>query len=376
MTTMRVAFILPGLGRVQRGAETAFCQLARHLTRFPDMHAELFGSGGEGLENLQHHAVSCVPRERFERWPSLPCLRNEYQYEELSFILSLAGSGIYRPENFDVTVTCTYPHTNWFVGRKSSDSGPKNLFVTQNGDWPCRENRREYRFFSCDALVCTNPEYFERHRHRYPSALIPNGVDSELFTPPVDVLPFDPDVRRDPVVLMVSALTDSKAVADGVRAVAQIERARLLIAGDGPCREEVAAAAHQLMPGRCCLLGSVDPALMPQIYRKADVFLHMSRDEPFGIVYLEAAASGLPLVVHDCRTTRWILGDHAIFVNTRQPAEVVNGLQTGLNPVVRCLLSAAGRQRITADWSWQQQAAKYRAFMRQIVGTSPAAERN
>jgi hypothetical protein len=44
---IRVAMILPGLGRVQRGAETAFIEVARGLSAYPEIDVELFGAGNE-----------------------------------------------------------------------------------------------------------------------------------------------------------------------------------------------------------------------------------------------------------------------------------------------------------------------------------------
>src|SRR3546814_5508392 len=57
------------------------------------------------------------------------------------------------------------------------------IFVTQNGDWPAYASNTEYRSFSCDGLVCTNPDYLERNSVRWNCALIPNGVDLARFSP-------------------------------------------------------------------------------------------------------------------------------------------------------------------------------------------------
>ena len=116
----------------------------------------------------------------------------------------------------DVTVTCGYPYTNWVLrspvpGRRR----PAHVFVTQNGDWPARERGGEYRFSSCDGLVCTNPVFFERNRERWFSELIPNGIDPARFHPgPADRAALGLPGDR-PIVVMVSALTESKRVARG-----------------------------------------------------------------------------------------------------------------------------------------------------------------
>ena len=71
--------------------------------------------------------------------------------------------------------------------------------------------------------------------------------------------------------------------------------AHLVVAGDGHLRQEGDALAQQLMPGRYSRISLTAPE-MPDLYRSADVFLHMSLLESFGNVFLEAMASGLPIV--------------------------------------------------------------------------------
>jgi len=362
---MRVALILPGLGRVQRGAETAFLEVARGLSR-RGVHVELFGSGTEGTEGLITHVVPCLDRRHFENWPSLPGLRTETVYEELTFALSLLHSGAYRPERFDFTLTCTFPHIAWALRwARRRGRGPRHVFVTQNGDWPCRRTNAEFRAFHCDGLVCINPEYYERHRHRYPAALIPNGVDPAPFAPEA-VGPCPVDVPADrPVVLMVSALTASKRVDQAITALAGVPEAFLLVAGDGPLRGEIARLAEALLPGRHRLLGSMPRSQMPALYRRANALLHTSLDEPFGIVYLEGAVSGLPVVAHDTPVTRWILGNTAVLTDTTNPAALVAALRRALGKDGQTLGQLA-RQRVLADWTWDRQSALYLRFLSQL----------
>src|SRR5690606_2351401 len=144
--------------------------------------------------------------------------------------------------------------------------GPAHVFVTQNGDWPAVSEEAEFRTFSCDGLVCTNPDYAARNRQRWACALIPNGVDLERFRPgqaerQTFGLPAD-----KPVILMVSALIESKRVLDGIRAVAALEDAILVVAGDGPLRDEVTRLAEELLPQRFKRV-SLAAAEMPGLYR-------------------------------------------------------------------------------------------------------------
>jgi glycosyltransferase involved in cell wall biosynthesis len=166
---------------------------------------------------------------------------------------------------------------------------------------------------------------------------------------------------------MASALIPSKDVAGGIRAVAQVPEAFLLVAGDGPERAAVAALAQELLPGRHRLLGSVPRNRMPELFRRTDAFLHMSRDEPSALVYLEAASSGLPLVVHDSDVTRWTLGDAALFADTADAGHVAAALREALEPARAAALGTAARRRVLDGWSWEVLASRYREFFRELL---------
>jgi glycosyltransferase involved in cell wall biosynthesis len=373
MARLRIAMLLAGLGRVQRGAEAAFLELTRQLIRYPDLHVELFGSGSKTPAGAPMHQVPCIPRERFEGWLRLPCLRTEYEYEELTFVLNLMWSRRFRAGQFDVAVSCSYPHVNWFLQRNQCRGRPAQVFVTQNGDWMCRGQNREYRYFRCDGLVCTNPDYYARHRARHRCVLIPNGVDPDVFrpadgTPESIATPLPAESAGRPIVLMSSALIASKGVPDGIRAVAQIPEAFLVVAGDGPQRAEAAALAARELPDRHVLLGSVPRERMPALFRQANAFLHISRDEPSALVYLEAASSGLPLVVHDSPVVRWTLCDGALYADTHDPAAVADALRRALDPLLARELGRKARERMIGGWTWEVIAAKYRSFFYEVVG--------
>lgn len=128
-----------------------------------------------------------------------------------------------------------------------------------------------------------------------------------------------------PVALMVSALIPSKHVTEGIRAAAKVPGLFLVVAGDGECRRDVDEEARRLMPGRFVRL-SLAARRMPGLYRCADALLHMSRDEPSGIAYTEAMATGLPIVTHDWEVTRWTLPDHDLLVDSTDEKAVTAAL--------------------------------------------------
>jgi glycosyltransferase involved in cell wall biosynthesis len=71
---------------------------------------------------------------------------------------------------------------------------------------------------------------------------------------------------------------------------------RLVIAGDGPDRPAVEAAFARLPRERVALAGAIEPEALPAFYLGADLFVFPGLGEALGLVYLEAAAAGLPVV--------------------------------------------------------------------------------
>lgn len=359
---MRILFALPGLHRFDRGAEVALGSVASELASGGD-EVTVIGAGhpraGDKYTFL-HSGV--IGRERFERFPSVPVLRSETAYEEATFAPGLWRA--FRPENFDVTVTCSYPFTNWVLRAKGGkEHRPVHVFVTQNGDWPARSDGAEYRYFGCDGLVCTNPDYFEQNRDRWPSALIPNGIDVDRFCPgPPTRERFGLPLDR-PIVLMVSALIPTKRVAEGIEAASRIPDAHLVVAGDGPLRTEIDALVASRMPGRFTRL-TVKSHEMPDLYRSADAFMHMSIEESFGNVYVEAMACNLPIVAHDSSRLRWIVGDNEHLVDTTNLDAVTNALVSALSSAGR---SPGERVERSRSFSWTNIARQYRMFFEQLL---------
>ena len=325
---MRILFALPGLHRVERGAEIAFVSIGTELAGLGDEVTLIVQGRPIAGRPYRYMRAGSVPRERFERFPTVPPLRSDTVWEEATFLPALLRR--YKPQDYDVTVTCSFPFTNLALRRPViGGTRPPHVFVTQNGDWPAVSDKAEYRLFGCDGLVCTNPDYYERNAGRYRSALIPNGVDVARFTPGAGEPEYFGIGRDRPVVLMVSALIASKNVADGIRAVARLDDAMLIVAGDGPLRDELQELADRLLPGRYRQI-RVAAGDMPKLYRSADAFLHLSRDKSFGNVFIEALACGTPIIAYDLPRTRWILGDHACYVVDAGPEAIAGQLGVAL----------------------------------------------
>ena len=347
---------------MNRGAEIAFLAVAQELAKSGE-DVTLIGSGPEiAGRPYRYVQVGAVPRERFEKFPKVPALRGDTAWEDLTFSAGLLRA--YRPQDFDLTVTCAYPFTNWVLRRPViGRHRPPHVFVTQNGDWPAYSDDAEYSFFGCEGLVCINPDYEERNRRRYRCALIPNGVDTDRFSPGArNRQMFDLETDA-PTVLMVSAMIPSKNIAAGIDAVSRIPDARLVVAGDGPLREELRMRADEVMPGRFRQI-QVSPEKMPDLYRAADVFLHLSKDESFGNVYVEAMACGLPVVAYDLPRTRWFVGEAGMLCQSEEADALARTVSEALEAGPERAEKSIAR---ASQFKWEQIAQQYRSFFADVI---------
>ena len=361
MTRVLVSF--PGLHRVHRGAEVALEAVADGLAAMGD-DVIVLGSGPPiAARRYDYRRLRVVERERFGGWPVAPFVREPASYESLVFNAGVIA-GRHR-RSVDVTLTAGFPWDNLTLrAPRLRGARPPQVFVTENGDWPALVDKGDARAFGCEGLICTNPLYLDRNRDRWRCALIPNGVDVERFTP-------GPSARAElglpvgrPIVLMVSALIPSKRVDAGIRAVAALDDVTLVVAGRGPAEDELVALGTDLL-GERFVCRSFDHDQMPALYRSADLLLHLTHLESFGNVYIEAMATGLPVVAHRSIVTEWILSDEGTLIDTDEP----DALVAALDQVLRGPAIDADRaHRLVAErFSWPVIAAQYHDFLTEVV---------
>jgi len=108
----------------------------------------------------------------------------------------------------------------------------------------------------------------------------------------------DPGMPWIVVAAMMRAgdkLASYRALAGALARVADLPW-RLLVAGDGSARGEVAAALESAAPGRACLLGTLGTRELAEVYAACDLYAWPAVNEAYGMALLEAQAAGVPVV--------------------------------------------------------------------------------
>ena len=200
------------------------------------------------------------------------------------------------------------------------------------------------------------------------------GVDVERFRP-LDASA-RADVRRAfgldpdrPLVLGLSRLVPRKGFDVLVDAVAaQPSHVQLAIGGAGRDRSRLEArAARREISDRVRLLGRVPDAALAPLYASADMFAMPCRDrwggleaEGFGIVFLEAAAAGVPVIAGRSGGSHEAVvdGDTGIVVDGRDARAVARALRTLLlDDALRERMGAAARRRAVTEHAYERMVA-------------------
>jgi glycosyltransferase involved in cell wall biosynthesis len=208
--------------------------------------------------------------------------------------------------------------------------------------------------------------YLRKTGQRDPGKLVvmPNGVDSELFSPGPD-----PGLRErlgipaDAIVAAFVATLDLahhfKRVDVAIDAIAQRgdPNLHLVVAGGGELLGGFRTRARDAGVGdRVHFLDAVPHAELPGVLRAADLFLLTTEPpESFGIVLIEAMACGLPAIATDYPGVRAVVedGETGLVVPGGDPAAVAAALaQLAGDPERRRAMGERGRAKALAEWSW------------------------
>lgn len=200
--------------------------------------------------------------------------------------------------------------------------------------------------------------------------VVPPGVDVDRFRPAADAAERD-SIRESfplpvarPVILGVSRLVPRKGFDALIDAVARLDdEVVLVLAGGGRDRARLERrAAARDVADRVRFLGRVPDDRLPALYRAADVFAMPCRErwggleaEGFGIVFLEAAASGLPAVAGRSGGAHEAVADGVtgVVVEPRDTAALARVLDALLrDDERRGAMGDAGRRRAVDEFSY------------------------
>lgn len=211
-------------------------------------------------------------------------------------------------------------------------------------------------------VIVTTKTYAATSRSvwRYNPVVIPNAVDVHRFNPEVDGssirtrLKIPPD---RPIVLLVGRIVPHKGVEHFLEAARYLPGVQLLVAGEGSSLESMERLAASLgVRDRVRFLGRIAQETLPRVYAACDVFVlpSVSRLEAFGIVALEAMATGKAVVVADIPGVREVIedGKEGLLADPVNPQDLADKIRRLLaDPALRADMGRRAREKVLASFT-------------------------
>ncbi|MBW4616219.1 MAG: glycosyltransferase [Desmonostoc vinosum HA7617-LM4] len=191
--------------------------------------------------------------------------------------------------------------------------------------------------------------------------IILNGVDTNRFTPKGEQMALG---LNKPLVLCVASLNreSHKRVELAIKAVASLPKVSFLICGDGIDRAYFQFLGEKLLGSDRFAIKTFTSEQMPQVYRSANAFTLPSINEPCALSYLEAMASGLPVVTTDDEMRRHVIADGGILCDVTNKDEYAAAIVKALNGNWQ-----DKARRNAYRFSWDTVALHYRDVILQTI---------
>lgn len=309
---MKIALLSFYSGSVNRGVETVVHELSSRLVKNNDVVVFQEGKPKKGVDykikqvtmnidwSWKDKTGTILRRLFFDYWSlkighfTLKAIKHIWK-EKPDIVFPLNGG--WQPA-FIRLIT-------WLYGGKIVASGQSGM------GWDDRNNL--WSFPDCFVALSSKAlRWAKRVNPLVKSIYIPNGVDLKKFKP--EGTKFNSKLKK-PIILCAGALTSYKRINLTIKAAAKLKDTSLLVVGDGNMKDELKSLGKKLMGDRFELI-KASFEKMPEIYRAADIFtLTPKGSEAFGIVYVEALATNLPVVAVDDEQRKEIIGSAGMFVD-------------------------------------------------------------
>ncbi len=366
MSGPRIAIVSPGIGRVQRGFERLFGDLFRLMrdefdvtllkgggTREPDEWVPLFIHRNSPI-------MSAFPAHKlFGRTP----------YHSECMLYALGMLPWLRAGRFDIVNTIDPPLTRLLYRMRARFGLSFTLLYTEAtamapSDYPPADHTQ---FIS---KACFDQALAYGHDPGT-MTLLPCGIYPERFETPLDkaTLRRAYGIPEDKfVILSVAAINRNQKRTDYlVDEVAALEGNWLLLL-DGSLDHGDPDLIHYARRklGDRVRISQVASDKVAELYKLADVMTHVSMFELFGIAIVEAASTGMPVIIHDGPHFRWLLPNPGSWIDAARPGALTAKLRAAMSD--QATLDAMRVAPLVCErFSWHTLKPDYAALYRHVA---------
>ncbi len=367
-----IAFLIPGFGQIERGAENAVFELSKRLCKEVKIiifsgrfKMQILKKQRKLLENnIEIVEVFCISRNNpLTNWiySSNPKLRKILDATYLSplGIETLTFSICVLPFLLIKKIYLLFP-VNGLWGALACRiirfiKKTPFIYASHGGEEPLIAKQKPNVYI---ALSKFTKKWLRQNFPDLDVVEIPNGVDLKKFSKKGNKAKIN---LKKPIILTVAALIPSKRIDLTIKAVGRLKRGSLLVLGDGPLRPSLKNLGQKILGKRFKIL-RVPYSEIASFYRACAVFTLASDKDPFPLVYLEACSIGIPVVAPKGVRIKDVLGERAIYANVKNDKEyalaIVKTLTTKAKPKSTPSLE---------DYSWDQISRNYLDLFEKIA---------
>jgi len=229
-----------------------------------------------------------------------------------------------------------------------------------------------------DAIICTTKSYAATSRATWDKTVdvIPNAVDIDYFRPDIDGTHIRErhGLQEKTIVMFVGRIVHHKGIESLILSANHTKNPiHYLIVGEGEDKDRLERMAKEVDQERITFTGPVLRKELCEYYAAADMLIlpSLSRLEAFGIVGLEAMASGKPVILARIPGVSEVIDSEqegVIF----EPSDAVDLGEKitylGNSPELRKAMGKRGRERVITDYSMTSVAKKVEDVYLRVLG--------
>ncbi len=355
---MKIIFLSYFSGMVSRGVETYVHELGNRLTKYG--HEVVVYQKGNKLSDSLYKTIVIRDDNQLNRSGKLGRIINAYN--SINNVLKFSNK-VFKELDKDTDIVIATNGRGQSVKSKLWTRKNNSKLVISGQAGPGFDERIVLWSFPDVFIPLTDfQKEWAKKANPFVNVVnkIPNGVDLDKFSKYVQ--PINVYLPK-PIVLCAAALwPDMKRQHLLIKAMKNVD-ASLLLAGQGEGEDQLNKLGLRLLGKKRFLIKSFKHHEMPGVFASTDLFsFPTSAWESFGIVLVEAMASGLGVVATDDLIRREIVGDAGTFVDPNDIDEYTKALNFALNK------DWGNKPRNQAEkFSWDIIAKQYNNLFNELV---------
>lgn len=364
--------------------------LTRKLPRHVSNHQVIQGinewrydvDDNNSLSYLKSTAINC--RKLFES------LQSQYSFDSINFHQPFSAFGVIQSPLCEKAAKIYTCHSLAFEEFQSRNPRPRSV----TGHIPYFMNIEARKFMErralnrSDRIIVLSRFTRDKLRRAYKIpddkiVIIPGGVDLERFYPATDRTGIREQLNipeKKTILLTVRNLVSRMGLENLLHAMRAVIRAvpdvYLVVGGDGLLKNNLILLTRELgIENHIKFVGFIPEAKLPDYYRATDVFILPTLElEGFGLITLEALASGVPVLGTPVGGTVEILSSldsKYLFKDTGSESMAELIIQTCRefkdNPTLRWEVSSRCRVFVEENYSWEKNVSALETMIAQMV---------